>query len=1494
MKVIPAIMLLALASADAAPGPATGEKGLLGWWKFDEGRGDLAEDSSPAGNDADVVGAKWVRGAFGTALHFTGRGSWVSVPQVGGLDGADELTVEAWVLWESTGQYPNIVTGGTWSPGGFLLFVSNRSCSFRLGRPGHKAREVGGGWKEVGVPLLTGFELGRWYHLAATYKRPRLTTYVDGKRVATGTWNYPIGYGGDLQIGRWAGAQACHQGLIDEVKVYNRALTAAEIQGSFSAEAPRRRASSNPVAYEFIPAEAQRIPVAAMLETNTLRLTIDARGRCTGLVDRETGKNYLAQPAPLVTVQAGERVLRRTRCSYSGHRLTFVLGRNEATVVVGVEAKGGYLVFELLSVQGTRVDQVTFVNLPVKPPKYAMPFSGAATYDAFIVCLRALNIDTEVTTRGGLRAGASRRYRLQGAKAALVGCAPGRILPVLQAMVEAEGVPQSPLGGPWARDANGTRGSYLFARISEDTVDWWIDLAKRGGFQFVHFNSWWKTLGHYEPNPVLFPHGLEGVAAAVRKIHAAGLKAGMHTLTGCISPRDPWVTPIPDPRLAADARYTLAADIDEHAAAVPVVEPPGDHDTVWGYATGGNVVRVGQELIQYAGISHQPPYAFTLCKRGVFGTHVTAHAKGERVDHLRQRYGAFYPGEASTLVGEVADRIARVFNGCGFDQIYMDGAEGRGNWHAIQVMRDAIYRRLRRPAVVEASCWDHWSWYYHSRVGAWDHPKWGLKQFTDRHMADIPRYRKGGLVQAQLGWWAVLGPTWANRAETPDEMEYFCGKTLAHDAPMSMQGIGASRRPANARVDEYLTRAGQYERLRLAHYFPDSLLQELAVPGREFRLRQSDSGEWTLVPSVYRTHKVTGHEDGSDAWTVANPFDRQPLRLRLEALYAAAPYQDATGIVVAGAGAVKSFTVRRTARDVRATLRAATGRRPGEQCLRFQATSARRERRGAWAQFGIRFTPLLNLHATGALGLWVRGDGKGELLNVQLVTPREYMHCYSEQYVPIDFTGWRYVQLHFRERDADKYDNYVWPYFGQHDIFRTSLNRAHVGELNLYLNELPPGESAAVELSAVKALPVRSITFDHPTLEINGRPVVVPVALRSGDYVELDPSEGCRLFDARGELKEWVEAPLPLPMVKPGANALRFRGMVSPPLAARARVTVIATGHPLRGKAPDSGIDWRPLRDEYALPRTVLRLDGKQNRWKIVCRPNAGASRRDIRLGLELQVSQVGATADSYRDARAFTLESFDDLSFFADSPDNRFARFVYDGKYKGIAAKPGVTQELTQSTANTHVGKSCARYTATSTLANGSGWSARGRRYQTPLDLSAYAGIGFWLHGDGRGELFKLQLRDTSGGWFDMYTRVDFTGWRYREFDLSDAKKLDAAHVEYLLLYFNGLPAQETVTCYVDDIRALPRVNRLRRPSFSVDGHTLAFPTDLGPGDRLVYDGRSAGRVFRKAGRVPEQVTPEGSWPLLRSGPHEVVLKFAPGSPRRFRVAATVIKHYP
>ena len=101
----------------------------------------------------------------------------------------------------------------------------------------------------------------------------------------------------------------------------------------------------------------------------------------------------------------------------------------------------------------------------------------------------------------------------------------------------------------------------------------------------------------------------------------------------------------------------------------------------------------------------------------------------------------------------------------------------------------------------------------------------------------------------------------------------------------------------------------------------------------------------------------------------------------------------------------------------------------GGRSLRFRAANTGGSARGAWAQIGTVYEhPYFSMLPGEALGLWVKGDGSGALLNVQIRSPREYHDCISDHYIDLDFTGWRYVELLLRERDAERMSDYVWPY----------------------------------------------------------------------------------------------------------------------------------------------------------------------------------------------------------------------------------------------------------------------------------------------------------------------------------------------------------------------------------------------------------------------------------------------------------------------------------
>ena len=1475
------------------------EPGLLGWWRFDDGAGDLASDSSGQGNHGDVYNADWVKGPFGKALRLNGRGAHVAIPEISGLDGSDALTLEAWVCWEGTGRYPNILTLGRWCPGGALIFVSDTTCNFRMGRPGHEGWHRVRDWQEVGAGLVSGFEIGRWYHLVATFQRPVIRTFLDGKQVGETGWDFPLGHRGDVTIGKWSN-EVGHQGLVDEVRIYNRALSPDEVQAHYAADAAKRL-EAGAKSYEVIPDLGSNEPPAWSMENQLARLTFDKRLRVTGVLDRKTGTNLLARSSNWMSLRAGGRSLRPSSFTHESGRLTVEFGGGKATAVVAATARERYFVFEVLSVEGEDIEQLTFVNLLAKPSERVHVMSGLAADDEYALCLRCLNLEAEPAVGGtppALRASCSTTYGMKGARAALVACPTALLRPVLKDMARGEGVVSSELGGAWALDAASNRASYMFTSgLSEANVDEWIDMAQTACIPILHLSGWYRSQGHYEPRPDLFPRGLAGLKAVIDKIHAAGLLAGMHTLTGCIQPWDSFASPRPDPRLSKDRVLTLAADIGETDTDIRVDEDPSGLDTVWNYSSHGNVVQIADELVRFRGLKTDPPYALTQCTRGAWGSKAQGHRKGAQAGHLFVRYTAFQPDESSTLVDEVAECIASTINECGFDLIYHDGAEGMpARAYGAAKMRTAIVERVRRPIRVESS-WSglHHCWWFHSCVGAWDHPLWGLKRCIDQHCESNVRYQKSSLMPAQLGWWAILGARPHHDAEWPDEVEYLCAKALGHDMSMSFQTLTPASSPWNARQGEYLRMIGRYEKLRLSGYFDDSVKARLREPRREFRLTQAQDGEWQFIPTDYLTRRVVLSDVAQRRWTLTNRFAAQPAELRIQALYAAAPYDDPNGVALAGFAQEGEFS------DVSAAA-GVTGRfvitdelvRVGQSSACFSAVNEKAEPTAAWARVGKVFSPDLDMGTCAALGVWVHGDGKGEVINFQLRSPQLYHGAYDEHIVTVDFVGWRYFELLLRERDAGRHYDFTWPYGWAMSVCRAPLDPRHLSELNIYYNNLPRGEEVTCHISPIRALPVVKATWENPAVTIGGKRVVFPVAMESGQYLEFRSKSDCALRDEAGAVVSEVSPEGQEPSLVAGENMVELTCEATPGPIPRAEVTVIASGGPLRGLARGKESLRKRLRhlDDHHLSLTAdgdvtfirqdrhdIRQLDEDSAWSVVNETEAPEAVLELRL-------RVGRATPGTEYDNGIVIEEFQDVSGFRDQ-ESLTAHVV--GPMRSGLAKAGVTVSIASAAGGRGAGRSCAVLRADSSLADRSGWGAAVRSFQPPLDLSGTEALGVWLKGDGKGAWLRLQLRDVGGNAADYYARLDSGRWRYCELSEPAKGRVDRSRVAAVAFYLLSVPANGTATCRIDGLRALRSLpaRQLVNPYVTIGETRIVFPATLRAGDSVVLGPAGACQLVDRAG-VARTVRVTGSLPVLPPGVSPVRFGCDGGLSNEVRVTVT------
>ncbi|MHC4616748.1 MAG: LamG domain-containing protein [Planctomycetota bacterium] len=205
-------------------------EGLVSYWKFDEGSGSTAYDSAGT-NDGTIYGAQWTSGVLGGALEFDGVGDYVGIGNPASLNFAGLITIAAWIKPEAIAGVDinrNIVAHGH---GGF----QDQAVYLRIANDGqyevgsHIQDSTDTGRAQYVVPLG---DKGNWVHLAGLHDGSDWRLYRNGVEVASK--NVPIGgiqVDEDWAIGaRGTGTERFFTGSVDDVRIYDRALSAEEVE----------------------------------------------------------------------------------------------------------------------------------------------------------------------------------------------------------------------------------------------------------------------------------------------------------------------------------------------------------------------------------------------------------------------------------------------------------------------------------------------------------------------------------------------------------------------------------------------------------------------------------------------------------------------------------------------------------------------------------------------------------------------------------------------------------------------------------------------------------------------------------------------------------------------------------------------------------------------------------------------------------------------------------------------------------------------------------------------------------------------------------------------------------------------------------------------------------------------------------------------------------------------------------------------------------------
>jgi len=221
----------AMVAVSATCGSALGaEEGLAAFYDFEEGAGAVAHDRSGNGHDAKLVGPRWVTVEDHQALKFDGTDDYVDCGPADAFKFKGSFSLALWVRHESVLGWQDYVGNYIGGRSGIVIAQNSGHLYFH-----------NGGVDPYTLDLLTlKMRDGVWHHVAAVFDQDNLTMkiHLDGLEAASqevkGTPTPSASR--NLIMGRYEDGREPFNGVLDDVRIYNRPLSEAEIMAQYSAD----------------------------------------------------------------------------------------------------------------------------------------------------------------------------------------------------------------------------------------------------------------------------------------------------------------------------------------------------------------------------------------------------------------------------------------------------------------------------------------------------------------------------------------------------------------------------------------------------------------------------------------------------------------------------------------------------------------------------------------------------------------------------------------------------------------------------------------------------------------------------------------------------------------------------------------------------------------------------------------------------------------------------------------------------------------------------------------------------------------------------------------------------------------------------------------------------------------------------------------------------------------------------------------------------------
>jgi hypothetical protein len=772
---------------------------------------------------------------------------------------------------------------------------------------------------------------------------------------------------------------------------------------------------------------------------------------------------------------------------------------------------------------------LNLLNLSVVLPKCAN--SVSASYDsAFGVTLVPADYYTSTSglpnaesTSCSLLASSSPASARCGAaagahcgSASLWGGPRSSLLPSIEAAERAFQLP-SPhtVNGTWLKtSAAASTGYFLLSGVDLTNWEQMIALAKGSGMKMVVLLNAQANSGHFQIGDQW--HGMAGLAGAIQRAHAQGIKVGLHTMSASIPVQDAYITPTPDPRLAALPGWILQDSINASTTTILLnkVVSPG-----WGL---GKTMRIGDELVTFSS-SEAAGNMSTLggVVRGAFNTTAVAHWREERVSHLREMFG-FLPDPATDLIEEMGSNLAKLVDTVDADYVYFDGIEGLSIWGGITMSRfhRAFWEPLQRKDLIVQSSGNFGElWHLNTRSGQRDWGATDTRAFFSYFGAGDVAAASQDLQVPDVGWWPfgvfVAGSFYAT---TPDEVEFMSAQAAAWDGVQNLE-TDFGWLAANGRSVDALQRSSNWHDVILPASMKERIRTSKMVDFQLFSNASSGSG-WYIRTMYY--HPPVVCDTASCNWSLEPALTKSSVvGVRARVLTALAEDGSGQNLMLYGYGLNSHSSL-----GLPSTLNTSITFPNGSCLLAFNYSSpvATAEAMGLFTQV---FKSPLDLSGHTAIGLTIRGDGSNAIVVVRLEDSEG--ECRNFIVEKINWTGWKTLTVNvpqarrlfdfplIRLSTAMRY--YRWSAITSMTIAVTNALSANIAISRIVARKEVPAVLSSASVQAgdkhfplpdgLQAQPCTAAACEWTGLGCFPTPKVGSCA----EYVECSES-GCKSFDA--------------------------------------------------------------------------------------------------------------------------------------------------------------------------------------------------------------------------------------------------------------------------------------------------------------------------------------------------------------------------------------------